>query len=694
MLDLLAEIRADQRAQWEAGRRVSVQALLARHPALEQDEDAAIDLIYGEILLREELGEAVDWDQYRREFPQFAEPLRRQQTFHAIVGGLALPDVRATTPVGKADRAENDTVEEPPGGAPAFPAVPGYEIQQVLGEGSHGIVFLARQLSLGKLVALKMLRDPGFGRPEERQLLRRDAEALAKLDHPNIVRIIDFGESGGRAFYSMEYVKGQSLEERLKSGPLAPREAARLVETLARALHEVHKQQIVHRDLKPANILLCEDGTPKVADFGLAKHLGGDASLAASGHLVGNIAHMAPEQTEGNTRAVGPAADVWALGVILYESLTGRLPFRGKTLVDTMEQIRHREPAPLRCPGVNRDLEAICLKCLEKKAALRFASTAELADELTRSVRQDPRDPVRTRKRAWPIQGWRMARRHPFRAAAIALSATTLLAVPTLRFVTDPDRPIAILESRLSSGEMVTPIRNEGWPTWRRMRAGAETSQVSLSQDGTFAVHSWGLCLLELIRDPQSERYEISAEVRQENGRLPGEVGIFFGLQEIESQRGIVLTYGQLAFNDIDSELENWKRNVPIAPQSSPPKGNEVHFRPNIYGRLSDPADDESLNGAPPVCYFPPGGLHADPKEWRRIVVTVTPEKVRSSWNGMLAGESPTSDWDNQLNSALALDCQVSATRPICLSLRGAIGLYVSKCTASFRMVTVKPLGN
>src|SRR5262249_39539350 len=149
------------------------------------------------------------------------------------------------------------------------------EIKDVLGTGSHAVVYLARQLSLGKLVALKMLRDPDLAQPEARKLLRRDAEVLAKLEHPNIVRVIDFVEFGGRWFYSMEYVKGRSLEARLKTGPMPHREAAQLVETMARALHAVHAKGIVHRDLKPANILLDENGTPKVADFGLAKRLDG-----------------------------------------------------------------------------------------------------------------------------------------------------------------------------------------------------------------------------------------------------------------------------------------------------------------------------------------------------------------------------------------------------------------------------------
>jgi predicted Ser/Thr protein kinase len=415
MPDLITAIRAEQRAQWRAGNHVSIEAFFTRHPDLRANEDSALDLIYSEIMLREEMGETVVWDDYLRAFPQFAEKLRRQRAFHEMMGGLS-SDPQATAPQQSINGAAHDADTIPAAEAPPFPSVPGYAMEGVLGEGSHGIVYLARQLSLDKLVALKMLRD-GDARPEDRKLLRRDAEVLAKLDHPNIVRIIDFGETAGRSYYSMEYVRGHSLEERLKIGRLPPDRAARIVETLAGALDFVHHSGIVHRDLKPANILLDKEGTPKVADFGLAKRLDADASLDGSGQLVGNITHMAPEQTEGKSDQIGAVTDIWALGVILYESLSGRPPFRGASLLETLEQIRRDRPQSLQAHGADRVLEAICMKCLEKRASARFATAGELADELRR-WREDK--PTRTRPPGW-------LRRRPVTAAlAVAIAASLI----------------------------------------------------------------------------------------------------------------------------------------------------------------------------------------------------------------------------------------------------------------------------
>ncbi len=243
----------------------------------------------------------------------------------ASAGGVAL-----TTPALAAD---------PPaeGGGP-YPAVPGYEILGELGRGGMGAVYKARQLGLGRLVALKVILHADFAAPEGPVRLRGEAEAAARVRHPNVVQVYEVGEYGGRPFFSMELCPGGSLAARLRAGPVPATEAARLVEALARAVDAAHRQHVVHRDLKPANVLLAEDGTPKVSDFGLAKRLDA-AGLTAPGAVMGTPSYMAPEQAAGKPGAVGPACDVYALGAVLYECLTGRPPFKAPTLAETLMQV-------------------------------------------------------------------------------------------------------------------------------------------------------------------------------------------------------------------------------------------------------------------------------------------------------------------------------------------------------------------
>jgi serine/threonine protein kinase/WD40 repeat protein len=265
--------------------------------------------------------------------------------------------------------------------------VPGYEVLGELGRGGMGVVYRARQVGLDRLVALKVVRAGAHAGPEELARFRREAEAIARLRHPNVVEVYEVGDRDGLPYFSMELCGGGSLAQQLAGGPLAPRRAAELVETLARAVQTAHEAGIVHRDLKPANVLLTADGTPKITDFGLAKKRDDGASeLTASGVILGTPAYMAPEQASGDGKHVGPAADVWALGTILYELLTGRPPFRAATPFDTLMQVLSDAPEPparLR-PGVPAALDAICLRCLEKKPARRYGSAAELADDLRR----------------------------------------------------------------------------------------------------------------------------------------------------------------------------------------------------------------------------------------------------------------------------------------------------------------------
>ena len=305
----------------------------------------------------------------------------------------------------------------------ALPEVPGYEVEAVLGRGGMGIVFRARQLRLGRLVALKMALAGSYAGLHERERFRREAEAVAALRHPNVVQIYDAGEWAGRSYFTMEFIEGGSLAQRLAGVPQPGRQAAALLATLAGAMHAAHQRGIVHRDLKPANIMFMLDGTPKVTDFGLAQRLEGIEGLTLTGVPIGTPSYMAPEQAQGQSRAVGPAADVYALGAILYELLTGRPPFRAETPAETVLQVIDQEPVP---PArlnakVPRDLETICLKCLQKEPHKRYAGAAELADDL---VRFGNGQPIAARRSSPAARLWRWGRRNPTAAALIV----TLLA--------------------------------------------------------------------------------------------------------------------------------------------------------------------------------------------------------------------------------------------------------------------------
>jgi WD40 repeat protein len=309
----------------------------------------------------------------------------------------------------------------------AFPEIPGYEILSELGRGGMGVVYKAWQVRLGRIVALKMIGSGTSAGPEELARFRLEADAVARMQHPNVVQIYDVGEHDGRPYFPLEFVEGGSLAQKLAGKPLPCREAAALVQTLARAIDCAHQRGIVHRDLKPANVLLTADGTPKITDFGLAK-LQGEAGLSQAGQPLGTASYMPPEQALGNLREIGPAADVYALGAILYECLTGGPPFLGETWQETVMQVLTEEPlAPnRRRRDVPRDLETICLKCLHKQPAGRYDSAQVLADRLGLFLAGKP---IPDRPVAWWERGYKWARRHPALAGLILLGGLTLLAL-------------------------------------------------------------------------------------------------------------------------------------------------------------------------------------------------------------------------------------------------------------------------
>jgi serine/threonine-protein kinase len=291
-----------------------------------------------------------------------------------------------------------------------------------------GVVYQVWQPGLGRMAALKVVLAGPHAGPEHRARFRTEAEAVARLQHPNIVPIYEVGEHDGRPYMLLEYVQGGSLARKLGGTPLPARQGAELVETLARAIHHAHQKGVIHRDLTPGNILLTPEGQPKVTDFGLAKLLVGGEGRTQSGAILGTPSYMAPEQAGGRSKGVGPATDVYALGAVLYECLTGRPPFKAETPLETLLQVVDAEPArPAQLqPKVPRDLETICLKCLQKNPARRYASAAALADDLRRFLAGEP-------IQARPVSSWergvKWARRRPALAGLVGVSGAATLAL-------------------------------------------------------------------------------------------------------------------------------------------------------------------------------------------------------------------------------------------------------------------------
>ena len=410
-------------AAWRAGASPRIESHLE---GLAESERALLlrELLATELELRRELGEWPSLAEYETRFPVDLD---------VLVPAFASRENSPQSPKHPSDTSLRfdltSTLGFPKSSPPPqrLPAIPGYELIDVLGHGGMGVVYRAREIRLNRICALKMIRSGRLAGARDLGRFLVEAESMARLRHPNVVQVNSFGEWEGLPYLDLEYVDGGSLADALDGTPRPPREAAALIETLARAIHEAHRLGIIHRDLKPGNIMLTADGIPKITDFGLAKALNIGSDLTATEEVLGTPSYIAPEQAGGQAKQAGPAADVYALGAILYELITGRPPFKGTTVQETLEQVRTAEPvAPSRLqPKLPRDLETICLTCLRKEPSRRYESAAALARDIE-SFRNGESILARPINRSEQL--WRWCRRNPAVASLAAALASSVIA--------------------------------------------------------------------------------------------------------------------------------------------------------------------------------------------------------------------------------------------------------------------------
>jgi eukaryotic-like serine/threonine-protein kinase len=445
--DLVELLRVEQQWRWQKGEGITVESYFASHPRLLADPTSALQMMYNEVLLREAAGECPRLEEYVRRFPQHKVQLALLfEVHHALESDELLSALADPMSLAKTLHETNNPW------ARGWPTIAGHEILAELGHGGMGVVYKARQVGLNRVVALKMILAGSRADASQLKRFRAEAEAVARLQHPNIVQIHHVGEADGCPYFSMEFVDGRSLAQELGGIPQPARQAAGFIRTLAQAMHTAHERGIIHRDLKPANVLLQKsdvpdsttqrrvsesetpaisdprfrtlDCVPKITDFGLAKQLDVSLGQTASGVIVGSPSYMAPEQASSRIGVIGPPADVYALGAILYELLTGRPPFKAETPMDTLRQLLADDPVPLsrfhlRVPP---DLNTICMKCLQREPHKRYRSALALADDLDRFLHNRP---IHARRTSSSERLWRWCRRNPVMALLIA-SVTSL----------------------------------------------------------------------------------------------------------------------------------------------------------------------------------------------------------------------------------------------------------------------------
>jgi eukaryotic-like serine/threonine-protein kinase len=567
-----------------------------------------------------------------------------------------------------------------------------YHILKRLGAGGMGVVYLAEDPAVGRAVALKMISAEDIAKANRLERFRAEGRALARVRHPNVVQFFHFDEHAGHPYYTMEFVAGTSLADRLPDNPLPIRDAVELVRTVAVAVQAIHEQGVIHRDIKPSNILIEADGTPKVADFGLAKlaDATGQSDRTHTGMVLGTPKYMPPEQAEGRIHDIDARADVYALGAVLYAALTGHPPLKGRSKRDTLRLVAGAIPAPpsRRQPEVPKILDRICAKCLEKDPGRRYSTSQALADDLDDWLAgRAPRSLPGVIGRAM-----RPTRRQAL-VAGLGLAAT---AAGVIIYRRDPDVILRGIQADLRAGKPVTLIGEKGKPKWYKWAVGEAKGKTGVADDGAFTVHAGDeFALVELLPDPQTDSYRLEVNVRHDlaDRRTMGEVGLYVARQELHAGDVRADFYIQWSFNDV-SRPEDF---TPFGAKGKLLPVTELglaELRPSLIGG-TDNQIEFNKDMAGHRLTFNQADVH--PRPWRMLEATVTPAGVWATWNGMEAARPLAA-----VNRAIAFEAaQVwkdpnahPALRILTPEFvpRGGLGLFVSLGTASFQSVTITPL--
>jgi hypothetical protein len=561
-----------------------------------------------------------------------------------------------------------------------------HELLDQIGCGGMGVVFRARDTLLNRDVALKMIRSGTLATADEVARFYREARAAARLRHPHIVPIHGIGRYRDQHCFTMDLISGGSLAQQQKRYLGEPRAAVELLEKVARAVHEAHVHGVIHRDLKPGNILLDDNGEPLVGDFGLAKLIDAEVDVTGAGQVVGTPAYMAPEQASGQTANILPQTDVWALGVILFELLTGRRPFVGPSKTTITQQVLHEEPTqPRRLqPKLSRDLEAIVLKCLEKNPKQRYPSAQALADDLLdwrqgRAVLARRPSPLRRAKR--------LVKRRPLLTVAAALLLLVGSVAGLLGFFLNPERRLRTLEEHLGRGDNVVIVGEGGFPAWHDWRLGPGVFVEPPARDGSCTISSHKPALLDVIRDPQGS-YRLRGKIRHDDCTSGGVAGLFFAASKQHTAQGLNQCFLTLTFNDLEANQVHPKTQKPCSTLSLTVRRwyEPEHFVAcDLANYPFDPAE-RVKNGERP---------------WRSVAVEVRPDDFRVFWEGKLVHNVPRTVLDKgfprlhkQLDKSINRVVDQCPELKPAFSPREALGLYVLQGTASYRDIVVEPIRN